>query len=41
MDSDWLRAVQIQGSTVQKKSNTVICSELPFLTLYDFFHVHY
>ena len=28
-DSDWLRAVQFQGDTVQKKGNTVICTELP------------
>ena len=30
LEFDWLRAVQFQGNIVQKKSNTVICTKLPF-----------
>ena len=29
LESDWLRAVQFQGNTVQKKGNKVICIQLP------------
>ena len=28
LESDWLRAVQVQGNTVLKKGSTVICTEL-------------
>ena len=41
LNSDWRRAVQFPGNTLAKKGNTVICTELPFLTLYYFFHVYY
>ena len=34
LGSDWLRAIEFQGNTVQRKGKTIICTELPFLTLY-------
>ena len=40
LESDWLRAVQFQGSTVPKKV-TVICPELTFSALHHFFHFYY
>ena len=41
LDSDWQREVQFQDNILPKKVNTVICTEFPFLTLYNFFHEYY
>ena len=41
MDSDCLRAVQVQGNTVQKKGNTVILYWIIFFDSITFFMYMY